>query len=716
MKDFGNLFAEGSSPGDVIVNATELLAGDQAPDLAYWKRPRVLNDIDPVASEAWHRALHDARARDTDYAPIPILVGALAPWPAVPADLAGQDLLVADTLRILEPGAMAWTGAAEEIEELQRRQDRQELVLLIRISALVAMDPGFESFALTFEVLSRMQAASRRLVLLGTASEALRLSRRELPLDIIRLSPAPRPRSLRPVVCEPCLGRAREVSAVVSLVLQGSNVLVTGPAGVGKTVLARAIADHPDLEGREVLELDSSELLAGTEHRGALEARVNELVDWTRGRPAPPIVIFDELVGGGKAQRTGQQEGSEGSPNQDSLIDLLKGELSRSCPSMVVVGTVTDRERAALHRLDPAITRRFSEVRLRELKGAALDEVAAGWAERLGIGSRDRRRIVRLAPELLPEETAVAAVVKVMRWCEGHEGGVLEALRDRFGELAAPRRARLLEGIAGLEGRLWRRSRELAALERAVEAALERLVRGGDPGGPFLALLVSGPEGSGKRFFTWSVAEALGAGAIHQVEASREELRRFARTHASVPGGALILRGTAGHGGTGAVRDGALAEEGESAARGVVGSGFSVAEALHIASTLQRWLLCIVLRSDQAPEWVEPRMIPGDLPAVGLTLRPVVPDQAERLSLARQMAARMRENALDRGITDRLPRPDDAALKALSSEPLTPAALEGRVAGLILGRSPERTAKHGGAALPVCRLGILGGPGDVPQA
>lgn len=181
---------------------------------------------------------------------------------------------------------------------------------------------------------------------------------------------------LDPVRC-----RDDEVARVIDILLrQGkSNAALVGPAGVGKTAIAEALAQRLigggvplALRNTRLLALDHVSLLAGTTYRGQYEERIRGLVAETSADP--DVVLFiDELhnlIGQGTAMGVAMD-----------AANMLKPALVRG--DFRVIGATTNDEYERWVCGDPALERRFQRVVVRELTSEETLEVLQARVERL---------------------------------------------------------------------------------------------------------------------------------------------------------------------------------------------------------------------------------------------------------------------------------------------------------------------------------------------
>lgn len=162
---------------------------------------------------------------------------------------------------------------------------------------------------------------------------------------------------------DPLVGRQNELNKVIRVLCRRhkNNPCLVGEPGVGKTAiaegLARRIAENkvPDLlQGKQIISLDLTALVAGTKYRGDFEDRVANLVN--EARQNPDVILFiDELhtvVGAGSA------EGSVDAAN------MLKPALTKG--DFKVIGATTYNEYRKNIEKDAALERRFQPIYVNE--------------------------------------------------------------------------------------------------------------------------------------------------------------------------------------------------------------------------------------------------------------------------------------------------------------------------------------------------------------
>ena len=180
-------------------------------------------------------------------------------------------------------------------------------------------------------------------------------------------------------VLDPVIGRDREIGRAIQILArrQKNNPALIGEPGVGKTAVAEGLAWRiatgqvpDDLQGKRLLSLDLSSMVAGTKYRGEFEERVKNILAEVR-RAGGIILFIDELhtiVGAGSA------EGAIDAAN------ILKPALSRG-ELQVIGATTTDEYRRYIEK-DAALERRFQPVVVSEPDGDTARAILLGLRDR----------------------------------------------------------------------------------------------------------------------------------------------------------------------------------------------------------------------------------------------------------------------------------------------------------------------------------------------
>lgn len=163
------------------------------------------------------------------------------------------------------------------------------------------------------------------------------------------------------------IGRDSEIKSIYNVLSQTGkpNVMLLGPAGVGKTVLVEGIAI--DVVNRKVpeqinisyiFELSANSLISDTVYRGQYEQKVNELINYFVENKNS-LLFIDEI-------HTIMGLGSHGVNNiAGDLSQTLKPMLARG--EMRCMGATTDVEYERYILPDGAFSRRFFNIKLEEL-------------------------------------------------------------------------------------------------------------------------------------------------------------------------------------------------------------------------------------------------------------------------------------------------------------------------------------------------------------
>ena len=162
----------------------------------------------------------------------------------------------------------------------------------------------------------------------------------------------------------PILHRTEIIRQILScLILQfKSNVLLVGPAGVGKTKIVEDIANQLSqdfallplqLRGYTIYELPLSGLIAGSNLVGDVECKTRKVIDFASNIANKAILFIDEIH-----VLTGNER------SYGIVAQSLKPALARGI--IKVIGATTSQEANDLLK-DPALNRRFNKIVVDEL-------------------------------------------------------------------------------------------------------------------------------------------------------------------------------------------------------------------------------------------------------------------------------------------------------------------------------------------------------------
>ncbi len=245
------------------------------------------------------------------------------------------------------------------------------------------------------------------------------------------------------------------------------GVLLTGPPGCGKTLLAKAIAGEADVPFFTISGSDFVEMFVGV---GA--SRVRDLFKQAK-ESSPCIIFLDEIDAVGRRRGSGVSSGGHDEREQTLNAILVEMDGFESSDQVIVIAA-TNRPDV----LDPALTRpgRFDrqiEVPPPDIKGRY--EILQVHAKKVKMSPAvDLERVARATPMFSGAELAAlineAAIMATLSGKEYVEQDDLEEARDkiRFGR---SRRSRVIE----------EKERLATAYHEAGHAVLQMLLPHSDP-------------------------------------------------------------------------------------------------------------------------------------------------------------------------------------------------------------------------------------------
>ena len=178
---------------------------------------------------------------------------------------------------------------------------------------------------------------------------------------------------------DPVVGRETEMKRVIQILSRRTknNPCLIGEPGVGKTAIVEGLAQKivrgevpASVQGKRLLTLDLSGMVAGSKYRGEFEERIKGVIEEVRN--AGDVILFvDEmhtLIGAG---------GAEGSIDASNILKpaLARGEIQ-------MIGATTINEYHKYVERDAALERRFQPVKVEEPDEAQTLEILKGIVPR----------------------------------------------------------------------------------------------------------------------------------------------------------------------------------------------------------------------------------------------------------------------------------------------------------------------------------------------
>ena len=180
---------------------------------------------------------------------------------------------------------------------------------------------------------------------------------------------------------DPVIGRHKEIETTIEILARRTknNPVLIGEPGVGKTAIIEGLAQRivsgsvPEpLQGKRVVELDLSGILAGTQFRGQFEERLKGILEEVKANSDKLVIFIDELhllVGAGRAEGGAMDAANMFKPA------LARGELH-------VVGATTLKEYQKHIEKDAALERRFQPIFVPEPSVLETVEILHGLRDR----------------------------------------------------------------------------------------------------------------------------------------------------------------------------------------------------------------------------------------------------------------------------------------------------------------------------------------------
>ena len=262
---------------------------------------------------------------------------------------------------------------------------------------------------------------------------------------------------------DPVIGRTKEMERLIQILCRRTknNPCLIGEPGVGKTAVVEGLAtqlatcDVPELmQGKRILSLDLSAMIAGSKYRGEFEERIKRVI--AEVISAGNIILFiDELhtlIGAG---------GAEGAMDASNILKpaLARGELQ-------VIGATTREEYRKHIEKDAALERRFQPVVVEEPTEEEAVEILRGLKS-----NYERHHKIKIS-----EEAITAAVSFTSRYVNDRylPDKAIDAMDEAASRLhldsyTIPEKQRSLEK----ELEEYESKKEIALIEGEIETAKE---------------------------------------------------------------------------------------------------------------------------------------------------------------------------------------------------------------------------------------------------
>lgn len=174
---------------------------------------------------------------------------------------------------------------------------------------------------------------------------------------------------------DPLIGRSQELKTMEQILARRkkNNPCLIGEPGVGKTAIVEGLANKiarnevgKSLQGKQIIALNLSSVLAGTKYRGEFEKRLELILE--EAKQNPKIILFlDEIhtiVNAGAAQ------------GAIDAANILKPSMARG--DIQLIGTTTEHEFNKMINLDPALQRRLQQIHVTEPSASEAFEIIEG--------------------------------------------------------------------------------------------------------------------------------------------------------------------------------------------------------------------------------------------------------------------------------------------------------------------------------------------------
>jgi ATP-dependent Clp protease ATP-binding subunit ClpC len=307
--------------------------------------------------------------------------------------------------------------------------------------------------------------------------------------------------------------REQEIATVLASLKRNRSVLLVGDVGTGKTTILHGVAAESSKVQREVWEISTSTVLAGTRYLGDWQSKLQAILQPLKKKRGVLYVtdVWNLPTAGTSAN------------SSMSVFDQVRPKMQAG--ELQLIGEVTPEQFQTL-QMAPTLTSLFDVVHVPPLTEEQLADIAVNYAttRRIGIEPAGIRELMALCTRFLPSDRGPGRLLRLIQQLADYQREKIalnepELIDQAFIEKVFSIYSGLPRFVVSRtmtmpakEIREWFRER-IIGQERAVEAVVEviTLFKAGlhDPHRPIGALLFVGPTGVGKTELAKALARYL---------------------------------------------------------------------------------------------------------------------------------------------------------------------------------------------------------------